>query len=111
MPLLQWDRRHDDWLVGQAVEEVPGTEAYDPAHDNLAEALELRWIEEGGPAVAAPSRNGFGTAVLGASIRHQLDGTVNLEWRPEGLRATIILPRSHLVADDRIPAEEPLTIL
>jgi len=74
-------------------------------------ALELYWTEEGGPAVVPPVRSGFGSAVLETSIRHQLDGSVRLEWRPEGLRATIVVPRSHLVGGDEAPAETPLLAL
>jgi PAS domain S-box-containing protein len=48
--------------------------------------LELRWREEDGPAVIAPRRTGFGSRLIGASAS-QLGGTVDLNYRPEGVEA------------------------
>lgn len=47
--------------------------------------LALRWTEKGGPSVKLPSRQGFGTRVIGQVVRVQLHGEMRLDWRPEGL--------------------------
>ncbi len=50
----------------------------------------LRWAEAGGPLVQKPTRQGFGTRVIGRMIG-QLQGNTQLEWRPEGLVCDITL--------------------
>jgi len=47
--------------------------------------LILRWQEKDGPPVSAPSRIGFGSRVIERSLAHELEGTVNLDFRPDGL--------------------------
>ena len=60
--------------------------------------LSLDWAETGGPLVhGPPTRRGFGTTVLEATIEHQLDGTTTLDWTPAGLRCRIEVPGSHVV--------------
>jgi two-component sensor histidine kinase len=57
------------------------------------EGLALRWTESGGPPVhAPPTRQGFGSTVLTATVTQQLGGRVALDWRPDGLRATLFVP-------------------
>jgi two-component sensor histidine kinase len=53
--------------------------------------LILRWTERGGPPAAKPTREGFGTHVIGRMIREQLKGEMHLDWRPEGLACEIVL--------------------
>jgi PAS domain S-box-containing protein len=60
-------------------------------HQNGA-SLELRWAEHGGPPVEHSGTGGFGIRVIKASVESQLDGTVVLDWRREGLRCTISIP-------------------
>jgi two-component sensor histidine kinase len=50
----------------------------------------LRWTEEGGPPVQPPSRRGFGSKLLQAGVFGPLGG-VDLDYRPQGLRATMSL--------------------
>ena len=50
------------------------------------------WTEDGGPAVIASRRAGQGTRFINGSVRHELHGEANLDFRPEGLRATISFP-------------------
>ncbi|WP_293679445.1 HWE histidine kinase domain-containing protein [uncultured Phenylobacterium sp.] len=52
--------------------------------------LNLVWLEDGGPAVIAPSRQGFGSRLIGRLAR-QLGGDIVYEWRPSGLRAEMNL--------------------
>ncbi|MDB5417766.1 MAG: response regulator/sensor histidine kinase, partial [Phenylobacterium sp.] len=47
--------------------------------------LTLTWREEGGPAAAAPSRNGFGSRLI-LRLARQLGGEARYDWRPQGLR-------------------------
>ncbi|RYJ03744.1 MAG: PAS domain S-box protein [Acetobacteraceae bacterium] len=55
--------------------------------------LLFRWVERGGPAVEGPpSRRGFGSRVLQATMRDQLGGQVEQFWLPAGLECSITLP-------------------
>lgn len=47
--------------------------------------VRLRWKEEGGPAVAAPARRGFGTRLLGTLAGYELDGQATLDHAPDGV--------------------------
>jgi PAS domain S-box-containing protein len=53
--------------------------------------LQLRWGESGGPQVTAAA-GGFGMRVIKASVERQLGGTVEIDWRHEGLQCTISVP-------------------
>jgi PAS domain S-box-containing protein len=46
--------------------------------------LVLRWVETGGPPVSVPTRQGFGTRVIGKLVE-QAKGQIQFDWRPEGL--------------------------
>jgi two-component sensor histidine kinase/DNA-binding response OmpR family regulator len=54
--------------------------------------LELRWIERGGPAPERTDSSGFGIRVIRASVEGQLDGKVEFDWRPDGLRCSVSVP-------------------
>lgn len=59
--------------------------------------LRFEWEETGGPAVSSPpSRLGFGTTLADATLARQLNGTLDREWRAEGLRVTASLPLTSL---------------
>ncbi len=45
----------------------------------------MSWREHGGPPVSTPSRNGFGSAVIGAMTESSLDGKVDLDFLKTGL--------------------------
>jgi two-component sensor histidine kinase len=49
------------------------------------EPLLLRWSETGGPKVSPPTRKGFGTRVMEAMVRSQLNGSIRFDWRSTGL--------------------------
>jgi len=51
--------------------------------------LELEWIESNGPLVPAPSRTGFGSTLLEKVTGRELGGAVKVEFRREGVRATL----------------------
>jgi two-component sensor histidine kinase len=54
--------------------------------------LVLRWNETGGPPVKPPTRQGYGTRVMEAMVRHQLNGEMRFDWRAKGLACEITLP-------------------
>lgn len=54
--------------------------------------LVLRWIESGGPAISSPARRGFGTELIRGGIAYELQGSVTLEFPPEGARCQILMP-------------------
>jgi len=57
------------------------------------DTLVLRWVEQGGPAIAAPpERQGFGTQMIDQTIERQLGGTVRRCWEATGLACEITLP-------------------
>ena len=60
--------------------------------------LVFRWSEAGGPPVKEPSRQGFGTRVIGRVVEGELKGKLHFAWRPGGLACEIILPVDHLAS-------------
>jgi PAS domain S-box-containing protein len=58
-----------------------------------ARRVEIVWRERGGPPVRPPERRGFGSQLLEQGIRSQANGTVQLDFQPEGLECRIGLPR------------------
>lgn len=72
------------------------------ADETNGRVLMLRWVEAGGPPIAgAPVRRGFGSRVIGATIRDQLGGTVCTAWEPGGLACMMALPIRSPAAADR----------
>lgn len=65
--------------------------------------LRVRWEENGGPPVHAPTRRGFGSAIIERTIPHELKGTARVEFRMTGLVAEFGVPAPHV--DDRHAAE------
>jgi two-component sensor histidine kinase/CheY-like chemotaxis protein len=61
------------------------------------ERLVLTWSEKGGPPVVAPSRQSFGTRLIG-SLGQQLKGEVRLAYELTGFVYTMSVPMSSLVA-------------
>ncbi len=56
--------------------------------------LLLQWDETGGPPTKPPSSPGFGTRIILASVEGQLGGQAAFDWRPEGLRCVLTVPRT-----------------
>ncbi|MCO6415807.1 PAS domain S-box protein [Siccirubricoccus sp. KC 17139] len=66
--------------------------------------LRLRWEESGGPSIAEPpTRRGFGSRLIEATVRTQLGGTVERRWEPGGLVCEIAVPLARAVAAERLP--------
>jgi len=65
--------------------------------DDGLQRLHLIWSERGGPSVSAPSRQSFGTRLIG-TLGRQLKGQVQLAYDPTGFVYTLGVPMSSLVA-------------
>jgi PAS domain S-box-containing protein len=66
--------------------------------DTNARLLRLRWTESGGPPVAPPTRRGFGSRVIEATVRAQLGGTVAWQWERAGLICDVSIPLARINA-------------
>jgi PAS domain S-box-containing protein len=62
--------------------------------------LNLHWQEKDGPPVAPPTRKGFGSRVIERGLPHELEGTVNLDYRVDGVNCTINIPVPEGVGDE-----------
>lgn len=76
------------------------------AWDKTPDLLRLEWVESGGPPVAAPSRHGFGTKLIAATINDQLKGEAGFDWRADGLRCILTVPM-HAASRSRAMAAAP----
>jgi PAS domain S-box-containing protein len=54
--------------------------------------LHMVWSEHGGPAVAPPSRRGFGSRLIERGLAAELGGSVEMAYPPEGVVCTISAP-------------------
>lgn len=64
--------------------------------------LRLRWQEQGGPAAGPEEpRSGFGLRMIEATLRNQLSGRYQFEWREEGLLLSAWLPLARIVSQER----------
>lgn len=61
--------------------------------------LILHWREKNGPPVTPPSQKGFGSQVIERGLTHELEGTVHLEYRADGVVCTIDIPAPLAVLD------------
>jgi two-component sensor histidine kinase len=63
----------------------------------------MEWREEGAPVVNADPEAGFGSTVVTGVLASQLDGSAEMDYRPEGLlwtircRASKVSAGAHLV--------------
>jgi two-component sensor histidine kinase len=53
--------------------------------------LVLDWAERGGPRVAPPEQEGFGSQLLRRALSGSPGGEVTLDWPPQGLAARIVV--------------------
>ncbi|PTE08855.1 sensor histidine kinase [Mesorhizobium helmanticense] len=61
-----------------------------------ARRLVLTWRESGGPKVAPPERQGFGSILIRRSLAKVISSEVTHEYRPEGVFAEISMPLEDL---------------
>jgi two-component sensor histidine kinase len=55
-------------------------------------ALKIEWDEIGGPEVAQPDRQGYGSGVIRDLLTYEVGGSVNLTFARHGVRCSIELP-------------------
>lgn len=67
----------------------------------------ITWQEQNGPIVRSPTRKGFGSVLLQRSVPFDLQGTSEIDYRPEGVAARIVVPARFTI--DRIP-QRPVTV-
>jgi two-component sensor histidine kinase len=77
---------------------------------------EISWRETGGPKVAPPAREGFGSKLIGNTLAYDLGGSAEVEYRPEGVHATFRIPAKRASLDTgqappAIPAETAIATL
>lgn len=70
--------------------------------------LKMVWSESGGPAVAEPTANGFGTLLIKRNVEQVLKATVVLDFQPTGLVWRVEAPAGELLID-RIERVDPHT--
>ncbi|MBV8791318.1 MAG: response regulator [Pseudolabrys sp.] len=56
------------------------------------EELSLEWREVDGPVAGEPTKKGFGTQIIFASVEQQLRGTATLQWLESGLVCSFVVP-------------------
>jgi PAS domain S-box-containing protein len=56
------------------------------------QGLLLNWKEKDGPPVTPPAHKGFGSRVIERGLAHELEGTIHLDYRPDGLVCTMDIP-------------------
>jgi PAS domain S-box-containing protein len=59
-------------------------------------AVEILWVEIGGPKVATPVQRGFGSLVVERNLARALEGDVELTFGTEGVRCRITIPVAQL---------------
>jgi two-component sensor histidine kinase len=60
--------------------------------ENRSPQLNVVWQEEGGPTVAAPKRQGFGTRLIQILLCHDLGAQMEMSWAPAGARCEFQIP-------------------
>lgn len=70
----------------------------DVASELEGQNLTVTWREVGGPHLkGSPERTGFGTRLVDMSIVQQLNGTIEREWREDGLFVRLVLQPERLI--------------
>lgn len=72
-----------------------GTVSVDWHVDNMGD-LCIEWRERGGPAVQAPTRQGFGTTIIQRSVPYDLGGRAAIRYALAGLEADFVIPARHV---------------
>jgi two-component sensor histidine kinase len=68
------------------------------------ETFTLRWVERGGPAVAPPSREGFGSTLIQRLLRVDLRGSARSDYDATGVAVTLTAPASAVLAKGLVAA-------
>jgi len=60
---------------------------------NNNNGVEFNWIETGGNPIERPTKRGFGTTMIERTITKNFGGTIDMDYRPEGLHCKIVTER------------------
>jgi len=60
--------------------------------DATRRTLAFDWVESGGPPVAEPTREGFGSRLLDFVLPGQIQARTRIEYAPEGVRVHCSVP-------------------
>ena len=63
-----------------------------PRNGTAAPILSITWREIAGPPITAPVQSGFGASLIRDLIPHEIGGTVDLAFQPEGAFCKIEFP-------------------
>jgi len=72
--------------------------------------LVVKWQEQGGPRVSAPTVKGFGHVVIERVVGQALNAQVNYTFDPEGVQWTIAMPLEFVVRWRSTPLDERPTV-
>lgn len=64
--------------------------------EQAGDSAVIRWQEEDGPTATKPEGSGFGSRLIKLAVEHQLGGTLEQDWRSDGLAATITVPTDRI---------------
>jgi two-component sensor histidine kinase len=59
---------------------------------DMGERLRLKWRESGGPPVSEPVRKSYGMQIIEGLLEFEADGSVRLQFNPQGLECEMIVP-------------------
>jgi PAS domain S-box-containing protein len=60
--------------------------------DATRRSLNIDWVESGGPPVAEPARQGFGSRLLEFVLPGQIQAKATIDYRPDGVRVHCAVP-------------------
>ncbi len=67
------------------------------------EVLEITWTESNGPTVKPPHRQGFGTTIISELPKMTINGEVQLDFAPSGVRWHLTCPGTNVLLSDKTP--------
>lgn len=73
--------------------------------------LIIQWTEEGEHPILPPETSGFGSRMMKQVVTKQLEGTLEYDWRLEGLQATVTLPQRTFMRVAAVPKTKPAPVL
>jgi two-component sensor histidine kinase len=68
------------------------------------DAFHMNWTESGGPPVSAPRRHGFGTIVMDVMAERTVDGKVDLDYAPSGVKWCLTCPAVNVLEPEHEPS-------
>jgi CheY-like chemotaxis protein len=74
-------------------------------------AIDIFWEERGGPPVTKPAELGFGSTLIRDAIPHELQGDAQLEFDPNGVRASLHLPANLFLLNSSLEDSKPDALL